>query len=102
MIEFIAKYWLEFAFGCMIAVGGGAYKRIKKHLKKEDLVKIAIVALLHDRIYSLCTEYITREYVTVAELRNLGYLYNSYHSLGGNGTGTALYEKVKDLDVKEE
>ena len=102
MVDFVAKYWLEVAFGCMIAVGGGVYKRIKKYFKKEDLVKTAIVALLHDRIYYLCTEYITRGYITVAELRNLGYLYNSYHALGGNGTGTALYEKAKNLDVKEE
>lgn len=30
------------------------------------------------------------------------YLYRGYHALGGNGTGTELYERVKELKLKEE
>ncbi len=33
---------------------------------------------------------------------NIEYLYRGYHALGGNGTGTELYERVKELKLKEE
>ena len=33
-------------------------------------------------------------------LTNIGYLYDSYHALGGNGTGTELYNRAKALPIK--
>ena len=35
-------------------------------------------------------------------LRNLEYLYRSYHALGGNGTGTELYNRAKALQIKND
>lgn len=102
MVEIIIKYWIEFAFAAVVGLIGALYKRVKEYFKREQLMETAIIAMLHDRLYALCTEYISRSQVTVSELRNLGYIYDSYHALGGNGTGTALYEKVKLLEVKED
>ena len=34
-------------------------------------------------------------------MKNYEYLYNVYHELGGNGTGTEIYERVKKLKIKE-
>lgn len=36
-------------------------------------------------------------YITEDDLNNLKYLYDSYHSQGGNGTGTELYKWAKAL-----
>ena len=36
------------------------------------------------------------------ELKEIEYIYNAYHSLGGNGTGTEIYNRVKKLEIKEE
>ena len=33
---------------------------------------------------------------------NLEYLYRSYHALGGNGTGTELYNRAKALPIKND
>lgn len=69
--------------------------------KKFKALQEAILALNHDRLYQACSFYILTKEIEVEELRNLGYLYNGYHALGGNGTGTELYEKCKQLPVVE-
>ena len=61
----------------------------------------AVMAINHDRLYQACTFYILKNQITIDELKNLNYLYEGYHTLGGNGTGTELYEKCKDLPIVE-
>ena len=34
-------------------------------------------------------------------LRNLTYLYKTYHTMGGNGTGTELYNRAKALPIHD-
>ena len=65
----------------------------------DGLVKSSL-ALSHDKLYTYCTNYINRGYITVGELDNLEYLFTSYKSLGGNGTGEHLYNEVKKLKIK--
>ena len=62
----------------------------------------ALLALLHDRIYDLAESYIVRGWITLKELDNLTYLYTPYVRLGGNGTGKGLFEKCKNLPMREE
>lgn len=61
----------------------------------------AVLAINHDRLYQACTFFILTNQITIDELKNLEYLYDGYHNLGGNGTGTELYEKCKDLPIVE-
>ena len=70
--------------------------------KSKKAEKAALVALLHDRIYDLSQQYITRGFVTVEEYDNLNYLWEPYSDLGGNGTGKKLFEQVGKLDIKGE
>ena len=66
------------------------------------LRKDALVASLHDRLYGFCTDILNRGCVTIKELDNLEYLWQSYSGLGGNGTGELLYEKVRQLPIVDE
>lgn len=59
----------------------------------------AVQAVLHDSLYKQCTKVIYRGEVTISELDNIEHLYDGYHSVGGNGTGEALYAKVKSLPI---
>lgn len=106
MAEFILKYWLEVAFGLVAASGGWAFKIVLKRQKarklEQDALKEGVLALLHDRLYQGCRYHIKEKEITDAEMKNMEYLYRGYHALGGNGTGTELYERVKDLPLKEE
>lgn len=69
---------------------------------EEHAIKEGVLALLHDRLYQGCTYHIRQGRIADDEMKNMEYLYNGYHALGGNGTGTELFERVKKLPLKEE
>lgn len=105
-MEWILKYWIEWLFGLICAALGIAYKRLSAKVKaqheEDKAIKDGLLALLHDRLYQACTCYLTRGHIDVEALKNIEYMYSAYHALGGNGTGTALYEKVKALPIKDD
>ncbi|MFW3538198.1 hypothetical protein [Vagococcus fluvialis] len=105
--------------GVLLLIGGvtlnQCYQKFKRWRKKDvisldekvtmieetvELLKDSNLALSHDKLYTYCTTYIERGYVTVGELDNLEYLFSSYKGLGGNGTGEHLYNEVKKLKIK--
>lgn len=53
------------------------------------------------QIIRLCKNSLADGYITFSELEALTKAYDSYHALGGNGSITALYEKTKQLEMKE-
>jgi hypothetical protein len=67
-----------------------------------DTIELSTVTVLHDRLYAACTRTIRRGWTTASEMDNIEHLYDVYHKLGGNGTGTALYMRVKQLPIKAE
>ena len=75
---------------------------IRDRFKTLDAMEEASKALLHDRLYQACRHYIQQGTVDVEALKNIEYLYNAYHALGGNGTGTELYQRVQKLPLEEE
>lgn len=103
MVDFIREYWIEALFTGVISLLSLLIKRLYKKLQQElttqKLLREGMLAILHDRLYQLCTQYIERGEITIDELENLEYLYRSYHALGGNGTGTALFERCKSLKI---
>jgi DNA/RNA endonuclease YhcR with UshA esterase domain len=62
----------------------------------------ALLALLHERVYKLCNQYISQGYVTTDQYDNLKYLTDAYEKLGGNGTGRRLKQEVDTLPIKTE
>ena len=104
MIDFVIKYWVQLAaiasFG--IAILRAVIKKKKQEKEEQEALKEGVLALLHDRLYQGCRFHIREKQIEAAELKNMEYLYNGYHTLGGNGTGTELYERVKDLPLKED
>lgn len=76
--------------------------RLTQQEEEQKLLKAAVEAQLHDRIYQGCRYHIGKGSVSVAELTNMEHLYKAYHNLGGNGTGTELYKRICDLPIDEE
>lgn len=68
----------------------------------EMYMKNMLLGLGHDRIYSLCSEYIARGSITLEEYDNLQYLARPYLGLHGNGTGKKLIEQVEKLPIIKE
>ncbi|MFB8448989.1 hypothetical protein ACFC3Z_07835 [Enterococcus thailandicus] len=132
--EFIAlngvlKATLDVGFFGLIGSGFGLAWKVFKSVKKKDellesvaknqqemkehLIKLddegqkrqkANIASLHDRIYSIYEEILSRvpAQVTMKELTNLEYLWEAYSGLGGNGTGKRMYQRICELPITEE
>lgn len=83
----------------LTAVLSTGYHRLAKKVEEQENVKDGILAILHDRLYQLCQYYLAQGAITPNALKNVEYLYRSYHSLGGNGTGTELYTRVTKLPL---
>lgn len=101
MWEFIVKYWLEFLFGLAVTGFSFGFKHLKKKVDEYDLLKEGLVAILHDRLYQSGMYFLDQGEITTSQLKNLEHLYTAYHNLGGNGTGTEIYERVKELNLKK-
>ena len=104
MWEIIKEYGIEFL---LTAISSGAvfilkkvYSDFKSEVKEQKNLKCGMLALLHDSLFKNCEGYIKKGEITINELDNLERLYTSYHNLGGNGTGTELFERCKDLNIK--
>lgn len=94
MWQFITEYWA----GWLCALIGGA---ILAAIPKIKALWDAVLALLHDRIYTECYRFMELGYITRDGLRNLNYLYKTYHVMGGNGTGTELYKRACALPIPD-
>lgn len=104
MWETLKGKWVETLCTAVIAFFTFLLKktrdRIKKETEEQQILKMGMTALLHDCLFTRCGEYIARGSMSTNEFENLTVLYNSYHALGGNGAGTALYERCKELEIK--
>lgn len=105
MPDWIIKYWVQWLFGLICAALLAGYRRLAKRVKEQEeerkAIKAGMLAILHDRLYQACTYYMAQGYIDTAGLKNLEYIYRAYHSLGGNGTGTELYNRTKSLPIKD-
>nr|WP_207726015.1 hypothetical protein [Clostridium facile] len=81
------------------AMLSAGYRKLARKVEEHEQVKDGILAILHDRLYQLCQYYLGQGTITPNALKNVEYLYRSYHSLGGNGTGTELYTRVTKLPL---
>ena len=101
MWDFILKYWLEFLFGLAVTGLSLGFKYILMKLKEYELLKQGLVAILHDRLYQSGMYFLEKGEITTSALRNLEKIYKAYNKLGGNGTGTEIFERVQELELKK-
>lgn len=101
MEGWIYNYWLEWLFAAVSTGLTYALKRIWGKQKEQTIRQLAIEdglkALLHDRIYQGYVDCEQKGYASLKDLQNLGCLYPPYSALGGNGTGTELFERIKHM-----
>ena len=103
MWQFVLQHIGELLFTGITGVLAAAYRRLSKRIKEQEderkAVKTGLLAILHDRLYQACLHYISQGWIDDDGMKNLEYLYKSYHALGGNGTGTELYNRAKALPL---
>ncbi len=97
IFSYISAHWME---GSIWLLGLGWGYLVKK-VTEYKTIKDGLLAIMHDRLYQVCTYYIQQGWIDASGLKNLEYLYQSYHALGGNGTGTELYNRAKALPIRD-
>lgn len=75
--------------------------RLEEITKREEAINQALRALCRDRILQGYRYYKKSGEISTQDLETMTKLYNAYHNLGGNGTITAVYEKILQLHIKE-
>lgn len=95
------EYILSHGIGWLIGIVGIGVTALATHLYKRysllKLVRNASLALLHDRLYQACHFFTRQGWIDIDDLRNLEKLHDAYTPLGGNGTGTTMYNKCQQL-----
>ena len=99
MKQFIIQYWLEGIFGLAIAGLSFCFNILRKKYKEQGQIKDGLVAILHDRLFQSGMYFIEKGEITLSALDNIEGIYNAYHNLGGNGTGTEIFERLKNLPL---
>lgn len=70
--------------------------------KNNSALEMAVLAMLHDKIFEKAERYIKRGGITIKELENLRRLFIPYQKLGGNGTGEKLFNDCCKLPILTE
>ncbi|WP_370834142.1 hypothetical protein [Eubacterium ventriosum] len=90
--------WVPSLIGAIFV---SAVNYVKSKNSSYKLIKDGVIAILHNKIYTLGKQYIAQEHISVEALDDFEHLYKAYHALGGNGTGTEIYKRVKELPMKQ-
>lgn len=73
--------------------------QLRRMEEKNNIQDMATITLLHDRLYNACEKALKNGKISLYTLDNITHLYTEYRRLGGNGTGTELFERVKNLPI---
>lgn len=70
--------------------------------KKLQALEDGVRALLHDRLFTFYTQYESDESIPSKTWSEIEQMYLAYHALGGNGTGTKLFESLGKKPLQPE
>lgn len=103
MWDFVVKYWVEFVFGLVAAGLIAGYKRlatkVQSNKETEKAIADGMKYLLMFKLREEGEKYLTESRCSIEQKHEFEKVYNAYHALGGNGTITALKDKVLQLPI---
>lgn len=104
MWDFVVKYWVEFLFGIIAAGLIAGYRKLAARIQSDKDTEKAIADgmkyLLMFKLREEGEKYLTENACSIEHKHEYEKVYNAYHALGGNGTVTALIDKVLQLPIK--
>ena len=76
--------------------------RIEEESKKREANAQGTKMILLYMLERLYEEFKLQNYVTHEQRDRFFEIYNAYHNLGGNGYGTALWQSVQELEIRND
>lgn len=73
----------------------------RDHRQREEAINLSLIALCRDRILQGYRYYSKHNCISTQDLETMTKLYNAYHNLGGNGTISSVFDKIKQLPLKD-
>jgi hypothetical protein len=108
----LAVQWaVPAALGAVAGWLGRALRQARSKAGERERAEAAELAAIRDGMRSLLRCEIVRQHrehavrgepMTLADREYIDKTYRSYHELGGNGTGTRLYDELMALPIKAE
>ena len=77
-------------------------KRIEEDNRKQQALTEGTRMILLYMLERLYEEYKIQDYVTHEQRDRFHNIYDAYHALGGNGYGTALWETIQELEIRND
>lgn len=74
---------------------------LQKHSNNKDAEREGIKLLLKSVLKSYYNEYKDRGKISSQDFTEYEEMYNAYHNLGGNGTATKWFDKIKELEIDD-
>lgn len=103
MWDFVLKYWVEFAFGLIAAGLIAGYKKLATRIQSDKETEQAIADgmkyLLMFKLREEGEKYLSDGKCSTEHKHEYEKVYDAYHALGGNGTITALKDKILQLPI---
>ena len=91
-----------FLAACGSAIFAGLCVWVRGLYKKSKAYDKALKALGHDAYFRYCRYLLPNESLSEAELENINFLYEGYHSLGLNSTGDKMYQQITAKPIRSE
>lgn len=84
----------------LTGVGGVCGWLLKSHRKEEAhdrAMETGVRTLLRAELLEIHAKHVPLGYMPLGAMEEADRVYQAYHSLGGNGAGTKIYEELKAL-----
>ena len=98
-LTFITAIVSSLASALVASVVASSKSRIKKEKQTMDALNAGMRALLWRELNDIHKEAVAQNGLSPDERHNLENVYNAYHTIGGNGTGTRIYDEAMKLPV---
>lgn len=72
-------------------------RQLKENSKDNKAIKTGLHVILRRDLQYECQKAIENQTVSNDEVKEITDIYEAYHNLGGNGSGTAIYNRVMRL-----
>ena len=73
---------------------------LKQKDKYKDYANKALVVLLKRELREMYYSLKHKQTISAEDFNDFDEVYQIYHALGGNGSGTSMYEKIKEKSIQ--
>lgn len=73
---------------------------LKQRDKHKDYADKALVVLLRRDLREMYYSLKNKQTISAEDFNDFEEIYQVYHALGGNGSGTSMYEKIKEKSIQ--